>query len=142
MNARLACCLFAAWGMASFLCIDKAFGIHNSLLIRERLREANSDPLRIDRRDPHRGVCRDPKATVSPDDFEMKGQWRVEAQVPQEFAEPLREDVTDFLRRMAVEVSDARDHSIRLQIPSRLETMPNVRWRAPSDNRPLPTKVR
>jgi hypothetical protein len=86
------------------------------MVIREQLRAANSDPLRIARRDPHRGVGRDPKATPGKDDFELKGPWCVEAQVPANCAGVLRDDVTDFLRRMEVTVSETGAHSIRLSL--------------------------
>ena len=74
-----------ALGVAALLsCVGDAMAFHNSLWIRDSLRQANSDPVYKERRDPHRGVCRDPKATPGASDFEMKGRWRVEAQVPQE----------------------------------------------------------
>lgn len=109
-------CLLIIGTAAWLFPAQAALGIHNSLLIRQRLQQANSDPLRVERRNPHRGVCRDPKATPGPGDFEMKGRWRVQTEVPEEYAALVREDVADFLRRMGVDTSDAGDRPIRLRL--------------------------
>ncbi|MDD4870759.1 MAG: hypothetical protein PHR77_09385 [Kiritimatiellae bacterium] len=107
---------FAGWMFMWLFFTGDAFGIHNSLFIRERLRAANSDPFYLERRDPHRGVQRDPKAMLRPNDLELKDHWRIEANVPPDLAGPLREDVSDFLRRMNVKVSQSTGRPIRLRL--------------------------
>lgn len=121
MNSHRSSYLLALSAAAWLLIVDGAHGIHNSLFIRDSLRQANCDPLRVERRDPHRGVCRDPQAMPAPDDFELQGPWCVEADVPGQYGEPLREDVADFLRRMDVVVSDTADRRIRLSLSKDIE---------------------
>jgi hypothetical protein len=113
---------FLAISAAAWLVVSgSALGIHNSLFIREMLREANKDPVRIERRDPHRGVCRDPQATAQSGEFEMKGRWRLQTETPEDIGALLRADVADFLRRMGVEVSETGDRPVRLRMAKDLE---------------------
>ena len=56
--------------------------MHNSLHIRDLLRNANSDPLCIERRDPHRLIERDPAAQPSPGDVTVDDNWAVAVDWP------------------------------------------------------------
>ena len=79
--------------------------MHNSLNIRDILKRQNSDPLRLDRRDPHRTVMPDSTATPGGGDFQLTGRWRVvhdESPVGQAVAD----DLTEFLGLMGVAVGD------------------------------------
>jgi hypothetical protein len=79
--------------------------MHNSLHIRDLLKKTNSDPLRLQRRDPHRGLVVDRDARPGPRDFEMEGEWQVFHDGLTGHAEAAA-DLEEFLSKMGIEVSD------------------------------------
>jgi len=92
--------------------------MHNSLHIRDLLRQLNADPLRIDRRDPHRAVGSDPAARPREGDFALAGAWGVVAESGLgDVGRMAADDLRDFLRRMTGIASGAaggQTHAIRL----------------------------
>jgi hypothetical protein len=71
--------------------------LHNSLLIRDRLREANQDPLRRDRRAPHRRLKVDPDAVAHDSELALTGPWRVSTDGTLPGMETARDDLAEAL---------------------------------------------
>lgn len=89
--------------------------MHNSLHIRELLRRTNSDPLRIDRRDPHRLISVDPSAAPTSDDIRLDGEWDV-VSCSGSVLEPAVRDVSEFLGLMGISVVAGGDNAVELRI--------------------------
>jgi hypothetical protein len=51
--------------------------LHNSLFVRDELREKNNNPFSKERRDPHRNVRRDPRRRPGAGEMELTGEWCV-----------------------------------------------------------------
>ncbi len=81
--------------------------MHNSLYLRDLLRRTNSDPLRLDRRDPHRSVAADPAARPGPGEFRLRGRWVIDGSAAPDINTLVAADLGDFLRRMGVDTSPA-----------------------------------
>ena len=90
--------------------------MHNSLYIRDLLRKTNSDPLRLERRDPHRGVTRDPDARPQEGEFELTGEWQVRCQCEPEVNALIESDLLDFLRHMRVGEGTNEGHSGQITV--------------------------
>ncbi len=80
--------------------------MHNSLFTRDLLRKTNADPMRLERRDPHRGVMRDPAARPGTGEFELRGKWHV-INYPDAPRRLIAGDLRDFMARMGVETGQA-----------------------------------
>lgn len=91
--------------------------MHNSLFIRDLLRKVASDPMRIERSNPHRSVHRDPAATAQRGEFELAGSWAIRCSADPGVASLLVSDLTDFLMRMGVSVAERSDRVIEI-LPS------------------------
>ncbi len=90
--------------------------MHNSLLIRDILRRTNKDPLHRERRDPHRLIGPHQTARCSERDFQLQGQWTVVHDDDIPGMSELSDDLTDFLSKMGVQLSDSSHRKIRLNI--------------------------
>lgn len=75
--------------------------MHNSLYIRDLLRRTNSDPMRVERRDPHRSVAPDPAARPGKGDFVLDGVWQIRHD-GQNGAVEATQDLADFCSRMGI----------------------------------------
>ena len=87
--------------------------MHNSLFIRDLLKRTNSDPLRVARRNPHRGVAVDPSARPGEGEFALAGSWRVEGDGTPPGQAAAR-DLADFLRLMGVSVGKGSEGVLRV----------------------------
>ena len=99
--------------------------MHNSLFIRDFLKRSNSDPVCLDRRNPHRGVNRDPAARAGEGgpqsrfagfggpEFDASGPWRLTADVRPDVAALLVDDLADFLARIGARVAPDAPDSVR-----------------------------
>jgi len=87
--------------------------MHNSIYTRDLLRRTNSDPMRVARRDPHRGMMADPDATPNPGDFVLRGHWRVEHDGLGSTAEIAR-DLVSALSCVGVLCDSQAEHAIRI----------------------------
>jgi len=94
--------------------------MHNSLFIRNLLRRTNRDPMRLDRRDAHRTVARDPRTTPSAGEFELAGDWRVVCRGDSAIGALVVADLEDFLRRMGVAVAQDAPHAIECLVDAAL----------------------
>lgn len=90
--------------------------MHNSLFIRDLLKRTNNDPLRLDRRNPHRAVCADPDAQPGAGEFALVGAWAV---CSPEYPEVV-DDLTDFLQRLGVAVTPEAEQTITVALTSEL----------------------
>jgi hypothetical protein len=106
--------------------------MHNSLFIRDLLARTNTDPLRLERRNPHRAVAWDPAARPGPGEFRLEGAWGVDGSVSLDINTLIEDDLYDFLARMGVETSPAAPYRIDVRLqPSlgpracRLECQPD-----------------
>ncbi|MCC6581174.1 MAG: hypothetical protein IT440_12115 [Phycisphaeraceae bacterium] len=90
--------------------------MHHSLHIRDQLRRYRQDPIWQPRRDPHRGVCRDPQAQPGSGEWMLHGAWSLDCRVDQDVDAALRSDLADFLGRMGVGVSDAGDQRLAVRL--------------------------
>lgn len=79
--------------------IANYFVMHNSLFTRELLRRANGDPMRVERRDPHRGVARDPAARAG------DGEFLLAAVALDDVFPHVATDLADFFARMDAAVA-------------------------------------
>jgi|GEM_PF-1660837 len=81
--------------------------MHNSLFIRDRLKQTNADPLRLERRDPHRLVAPDPAASAADGEFALTGGWQLSAEgLDPEVGRLLVDDLADFFQRMGVQTGE------------------------------------
>ncbi len=93
----------------------------NSRIISDRLREANGDPRRRERLDPHRGIVFDEMARTGPGEMALAGAWRVACRnLDADVAAALTGDFTDFLRRLRVRVAPDAGPAVMFQIDSSL----------------------
>jgi len=89
--------------------------MHNSFTLRSLIRQTNNDPLRIERRNPHRGIAPDPAAVPGADAFLLAGAWTICCTHPDRaVAVLLEEDLADFLGRMGVRAGDERRITVAL----------------------------
>ena len=93
----------------------------NSFTLRSMFRRTNNDPMRRDRRDPHRWVCCDPMALADAGEFKLEGDWDIDCGA----AEPgtgdcLWTDVADFLGRMQVVVRSGGKRRIEFRVANDL----------------------
>lgn len=79
--------------------------LHNSLLIRDRLLQANTDPLRRHRRTPHRNLVIDATATPQEEELALVGTWRVSTQGELQGLSAAKEDLSAFLDQCGVSLS-------------------------------------
>ncbi|HOS44568.1 MAG TPA: hypothetical protein PK794_12810, partial [Armatimonadota bacterium] len=96
--------------------------MHNSFTLRELIRRMNADPMRVERRDPHRGVMRDPAAVPGAGAFALEGPWAVRCTHPDRATAALLEtDLADFLARLAVPAGAGRTITLALdhRLPAR-----------------------
>ncbi len=87
--------------------------MHNSLWIRDRLREMNLDPLHRERRDPHRKIGWEDHGKPGRGDIELKGEWRIHGSKVEGMIE-LVQDLDDFLTKIGVDVSSTGECRIEL----------------------------
>ncbi|MGH2558046.1 MAG: hypothetical protein ACRDJH_03205, partial [Thermomicrobiales bacterium] len=89
--------------------------LHNSLLIRDRLRATNNDELHRGRRDPHRwlGLLAGPDPRAG--EIALTGAWSVLAVGSMPGLDEACADLTEFLTRGGVAVSDNADLRIQLE---------------------------
>lgn len=80
--------------------------MHNSLLIRDKLRARNQDPLVRSRRNPHRDVRLDPTRRAAPNELLLAGSWRIRDEGAQDIA-PIVGDLNDFFQRLGVTTDDS-----------------------------------
>ncbi|NQU75195.1 MAG: hypothetical protein HQ546_02635 [Planctomycetes bacterium] len=82
----------------------------------------NSRALVRERRNPHRTVGRDPRARPGPNDIHLGGRWNVRCTVDPAVDQLIVEDVSDFLRRMGIDVVDSADRTVSFETdPTRAE---------------------
>lgn len=85
----------------------------NSIMLRERLKAANHDPLRRDRLNPHRDVFRDAASGVGPNEMVLESAWRVECRdQDRSVSEIVEQDFSEFLRLMDVGVRPDAEHTV------------------------------
>ena len=89
--------------------------MHNSIWIRDLLRNTNNDPLHRKRRDPHLGINFDDGVRCGRGEFRLEGAWGVSHGDAPGMAE-LAEDLADFLGKMGVEVSETGSHMFGLEM--------------------------
>lgn len=90
--------------------------MHNSLFIRDMIRELNALPQVRERRDPHRLVERDPAAKPHPGDVVVKNGWAVACEWPDtEVASRVADDLTDFLGRLGVKAASSGEPRLLLR---------------------------
>lgn len=88
--------------------------LHNSLLIRDRLREANHDPLRLQRRNLHHPLIMDETASPQDDEVALTGVWSVVGQGELHGLAEARDDLCNFLTRCGMTVTDGARRRIEL----------------------------
>jgi len=88
----------------------------SSPALRERLRRVNTDPLRLERRDPHRTCAIDPAARPAPGDFTVDGPWQIVTNVDDEVGALLADDLTDFFQHMQIPASPAAPATVTFSI--------------------------
>jgi len=107
--------------------------MHNSLHIRDLLRQANADPLCRQRRDPHRLVMRDPAARPASGDLVVGDGAAIFCDWPDpEVAGLVRRDLEDFLGRLGVQTGSAGRPRILLRRSTDGLAERDFRW----DSRP------
>lgn len=109
--------------------------MHNSLNIRDLLKRRNSDPLCIERRDPHRLVACDPEALPQPGDITLDRGVTVTCEWPDsEVATRVHEDVTDFLNRMGVAtITHGPQQLVLRRVSTKDLGMRGFRWNCQAD---------
>ncbi|MDQ6419723.1 hypothetical protein RB620_09805 [Paenibacillus sp. LHD-117] len=96
--------------------------MHNSLLIADRLRQANEDKISRDRRDPHRNVVPlDSCNVIGREELRLDGEWeiRIEADFPG--MEEAAADLADYLDRSGIRVTDRSPRTIVLRSDAPLD---------------------
>lgn len=88
--------------------------LHNSLLIRDRLREANRDPLRRDRRRLHQLLTIDETVRPQDDEVDLTGSWSVVGRGELHGLVEARDDLRAFLSRCGTTVTDGARRRIEL----------------------------
>lgn len=89
--------------------------MHNSLFIRDLLQRTNADPLRLDRRNPHRAIAVDPLAKPAANEYAVAGSWRIECT-----AVEVAEDMRDFCARMGIRTGVDGEHALALRVTDEL----------------------
>lgn len=92
--------------------------MHNSLLIRDRLRQTNNNPLHQGRRDPHRFVRQLTSAfSAASGEIELSGSWAVIRGGDYPGLHEAAEDLQDFLAKCGIDViGTPEDRQIVLRI--------------------------
>ncbi len=93
--------------------------MHNSLFIRDLLKRTNADPLRRERRDPHRLMAVDAGAEPAAGEIRLAGEWRVVAAGPA--GQELAADLSDFLGKMGVPVRPGARNVIEAAVDPGIE---------------------
>ncbi len=96
--------------------------MHNSLHIRDLLRRTNADPLRLERRDPHRLLAVDPAATPGEGEFALTGAWRIVCDLAPDVAAAVRADLADLLPRLDLALDDAAEQTLSIALATELGT--------------------
>jgi hypothetical protein len=107
--------------------------MHNSLHIRDLLRQTNSDPLYLARRDPHRGLMADPDAVPGPGEFALQGRWCVKCD-DLGGADEMAEDLADALSRLGVQVYREAEQAVQIV---RVQDLPPGAYRLSLDPREM-----
>ena len=87
--------------------------MHNSIWIRDLLKETNRDPLHARRRDPHLGIRFDDPVLCGKGEFMLDGEWKIIGGEEPGIKE-LSADLEDFMGRIGVLVSKNGSNRIRL----------------------------
>ncbi len=110
--------------------------MHNSLHIRDILKKSNSDPLCIERRDPHRLVACDPAAQPQPGDVTLHRGVAVTCEWPDsEVAIRVHDDLTDFLGRMGIDTGmRGRQQLVLRRVTAAGLGLRDFRWNCQADS--------
>jgi hypothetical protein len=89
----------------------------NSFALRQTFKRTNNDPLRRDRRNPHRWVWCDHQARAEAGAFKLEGDWNLDCRaIDPGTAECLSADVADFLGNMHVAVRSGAERAIEFRL--------------------------
>ena len=95
--------------------------MHNSLLIRDLLKQMNANPRCLDRRDPHRSVSRDPATVCGEGEFELAGAWRLDCRLDDAVAAVVADDLRDFCARIGIALAENAEQMVELFLTPELE---------------------
>lgn len=90
--------------------------MHNSLLIRERLRCANNDVLHRARRDPHRWLRLDEQQVAAEGEMRLTGDWKILFNSQPDGMSEAADDLSDLLARFGVTLDDSAYRVVKLTI--------------------------
>jgi hypothetical protein len=86
--------------------------MHNSLLIRKRLRQANNDQLHRERRDPHRWLSLDGKVVPAENEMHLTGAWSIASDSRLTGTTEAVADLSDFLIRLGVTLNKSSPQKV------------------------------
>jgi hypothetical protein len=94
--------------------------LHNSLLIRNFLKERNANPVCIERRAVHRLLCEYPLPDDRAGVVVLDGNWDVVADAAMAGAREIQADATDFLTKCGVAVQAGASRRVAITIDKRV----------------------
>ncbi len=94
--------------------------MHNSIFLRDLLRDMNANPLVRERRDAHRIVMADSAVVPSENEIILEGDWQIIADIPENAAVKLMADATDFFVRFGITINSSARHKITYKLSASL----------------------
>ncbi len=96
--------------------------MHNSLFLRDLLRNMNANPIVRERRDAHRLLMPDINAVKSNADIALTGDWQLHVKIDEPAASALKSDAEDFFQRYGLILNTSANQNIIYEISNDLSS--------------------